>query len=282
VRAILDENVRSLQAAEQMLLALAQPADASRAGRFAQALALAEGNITEPGERPVLTSLRRQHQAALDGDPQALATTLADLERLTQINHRSMELADQRAMRLGDAGAWAMAVLGIICFGLSLFATRRTARLITLPLAHIHRSVAAFRQGDTLRRCHVPDAALEPAELATAVNQLLDQVTAAPATPPAPAQLAGQQLLPLLEALPLPALALQGDGQLTAANSSALAALAADPSLRQRVRERRQQDSAEPLVAQVLTLGDSLQVVLLALPAGAAEKPSNASPAEKA
>lgn len=269
IQNILEENVASLRAVEQMQQALASTND-DRDARFDRALTQAEGNVTEAAERPVLRRLRRVRAGALGGEATARREALAALDQLATINLAAMERSDAQATRLGEAGAWAMAVLGMLCFLVSVWAARKVARHVTRPLTQIHETVVAFRSGDTRRRCAIHDAALEATEIARAVNHLLD-VAGQP--PPAGAAADGARaraaLLALLDEETRPALVLTRTGEVVAANAAALDALGRTETLKGQLLDQLQRDPQDPAdsagpVAEALPAGSEAWVVRLA------------------
>ena len=260
IQNILEENVASLRAVEQMQQALASASD-GRAAQFDRGLTQAEGNVTEAAEPPVLGRLRRLRTLALGGDEAARRAALAALDRLAAINLAAMERADQQATRLGEAGAWAMAVLGMLCFLVSIWAARKVARHITRPLTQIHETVVAFRGGDTRRRCAIHDAALEANEIAQAVDHLLDVAGQPVASGPAAnGTRAHAALLALLDEEPRPTLVLTRRGEVVAANAAALDALGQNETLKEQLLDQLQRDPQDP--------ADAAGPVAEALPAG--------------
>jgi hypothetical protein len=258
IQNILEENVASLRAVEQIQHALASTGS-GRERLFERALAEAESNVTEASERPVLRRLRRVKTAALAGDPAALRQTLGDLERLAMINLAAMERADRQAARLGEGGAWAMAILGMVCFLVSIWAARKVARQITRPLTRIHEALGAFRGGDTRRRCAIHGAALEATEIARAVDHLLDAAAGAPEPEGGAGNgaVARAALLALLDDEQRPALVISRAGEVVAANGAGLDALGQESSLRDRVLDRLlERGEAEDLVADARPVGD--------------------------
>ncbi len=173
---IVEENLYSIDAVEEMLAALAlAQVDAAEAGRsFAGALERARSNITEDEEGPALEMIERHYEAALSGDAEARGRTVAGLRELARINYASTWHADQRAQRLGTAGAWAAVLLGAMGFVLSGVAIGRLVRRVVRPLADLRDTVSAFRGGDPHRRCRRPDAPVEFQEVAETLDDLLD------------------------------------------------------------------------------------------------------------
>ncbi|MCB9598472.1 MAG: hypothetical protein H6719_37505 [Sandaracinaceae bacterium] len=173
---ILDENVVSVEAVEAMLAVLAHehPAEAERA-QFLEALTAAEGNVTEPEERPLLEELRARSELALDGDAVARASVIEDLGTLGSINRRAMARADREARRIGSAGRWALAFLALAGLFAIVISARRTRSSLLAPLLELQAVVASHESGDRLRRCRpLPESEL--GQVLASVNAMLDRV----------------------------------------------------------------------------------------------------------
>lgn len=222
---ILQENMVSIQATEAMLAALASEEGTvtERRVAFQQALTQAERNITIESERPVLKKIQEHSGAAFDGDAGARATLIIDLRELSHVNQASMEEADQRARRLGTAGAWAAILLGLTGFMLSLIIFRRMQDRLLSPVQDIHDVLVAFDGGDTLRRTSIHRAPSEITVIGQHLNAMLDthgDCQVAPWT-----EIASQDralLLALLDARAGAALLFDAAGALHAANDDAL------------------------------------------------------------
>ncbi|HSR52320.1 MAG TPA: hypothetical protein VLV83_15950 [Acidobacteriota bacterium] len=177
IERILQENVYSIEACEEMLSVLASHQGAvpqpDRNG-FRQALRRARQNITESEETPILDAIESRAAAALGGNPQSTRLLVADVRRLIRINRQAMESVDQEARRLGTAGAWSAVFIALLSFAGSMALVRRLSRRVLTPLLELHNTLESVRQGDPYRRCHFSDV---PSELRTAlkdVNRLLD------------------------------------------------------------------------------------------------------------
>lgn len=215
---ILEENVRSTEAVEEMLGVLATGGPAER---FDDALERARNNITEPEESELLDDLAA-HRARQDGVPGPAA--VVTLRELGEVNRRSMVRADDEARELGLAGAWAMALLGFCGFLVSLVVFRRVELQLLRPVVEIDAVLEAARSGDGLRRCTLDASFPQEGRLAANLNWLLDRQleTRAPRVSEDPG-LRGA-LLATLDAHDGPALAGDAAGRLVAANRVALAA----------------------------------------------------------
>lgn len=178
IERILNENMASIEAAEQMLAVFAAhpgelPAEART--RVNKALEAARANVTEAEERPVLDRLERNIGAALDGEAEARQVVLADLGALIDINREAMTVVDLEARRLGSAGAWAAVFIGALSFGFSLLVVSLLRRRLLEPLLEIHETLRAAQRGDRFRRCRGFDAAVELKQAGQALNVLLDE-----------------------------------------------------------------------------------------------------------
>jgi nitrate/nitrite-specific signal transduction histidine kinase len=98
------------------------------------------------------------------------------LERLVEVNRNAMAAVDERAKRLGSAGAWSAVFIGALTFLLSLIVLARLERRFVQPLLELHEVLNATRQGHLLRRCRSNvDAPREVLNLTQTINRLLDE-----------------------------------------------------------------------------------------------------------
>ncbi|MGD8317267.1 MAG: hypothetical protein PVH21_01275 [Myxococcales bacterium] len=179
IERILQENVYSIVAAEEMLAELAEsggaPLSADARARVKQSFDRAEKNVTEPSEQPVLDSVERSLENAMSGDPQARSQVVGDIRQIIRINREAMKSVDEDARRLGSAGAWAAVLVGFISFLLSLVVVVRLQNRFVRPLVDLYQVLESARQGDRLRRCRVVDAPREVIQVTQSVNKLLDE-----------------------------------------------------------------------------------------------------------
>lgn len=236
---ILEENVISVRAVEGMQRSLASrgagPTDEAREHAFATALARARNNVTEPGEAEHVEAIAGSYEAAIAGDPAALRATLREVEALGEINHRTMQRADERATRLAERGSWAAVILALLGLGFALLIMRRLTRRVVLPLVELDDAVTRHRAGDVHRRARIEDVPAELLAVTRTVNSLLDEKQRGPGAPDG-ATLAKDRavLLHLLDEAAEPTLVMEASGALLAASRSALEALgsAEGPALR--------------------------------------------------
>lgn len=176
---ILEENVHSIVAAEEILAALAEaggaPLDAEHNARVQELLGEAQRNITREDERMALTSLEQSLPGAAAGDAEARRSAVSALRQLVRSNHEGMRRADEEAHRLGSAGAWAAVIVGFLSFLSSLWVAARLQRRFLRPLADLYEVLERARQGDRLRRCRLADAPYEVVQVMHSTNRLLDE-----------------------------------------------------------------------------------------------------------
>ena len=178
IERILEENVYSIEAAEEMLAVLALsgngPAGEALRQRFENALQAARDNVTVEEETSVLREIERDGLRVLNGDRTALAGAVNSLRRLVQINREAMRRTHQEAQRLGTAGAWAVVLLAMAAFAVSVVVTQRVRSRILAPFDEIHAVLESAREGDAFRRCQLRDAPDELREVMRTINDLLD------------------------------------------------------------------------------------------------------------
>ena len=176
---ILQENAYSMRAAEDVLIELArlgdEPSEPGDRMRVLKALERASNNITEPEERPAITAIQTQIEAALAGNRDARLQVVKQLEVLLSINRDAMERVDTHAQHLGRSGAWAVVIIGVLFFAMSLAVLGRLQRRFLDPLIELHDTLMAAGHGDPWRRCRKLDAPVELNEVAATINHLLDE-----------------------------------------------------------------------------------------------------------
>ncbi|ACY16538.1 hypothetical protein [Haliangium ochraceum] len=228
IERILEENVVSIEAAEEMLALLAQgrgmPLGESERARFAEALIRAENNLTEDDEIPVLTEMRQSWPGAVEGEAVASDRLVSALRQLVSINRNAMLRIDERAKRMGVAGAWAGVFMGLLGFVASLGLIRRLRDQIMSPLAELYTTLEAARRGDSFRRCSSVHAPGELRSIFQSVNLMLDREHVAAQRSPdddgrEAVRVTLEHLLDLAEA---PAYVVDACGEIVAANRDGL------------------------------------------------------------
>ncbi len=226
---ILEENVYSEEAVEEMLALLADPpeitGDSQVPPAFDHALQRAVENVTEAEERPLLKRIRSGYVAAFEGDRSVRSDVVSALRELGHVNRRSMARADDQAKRLGTAGAWATVLLGTIAFALGIVVSRRLRHRLQEPVERIRATIREARTGNIQIRCPSEGPA-ELREIADHLNWLLDrrlqEDLADEASGEADSQRYGDALRALLDARSAPTAIFATDGRCVAASSSAL------------------------------------------------------------
>ena len=226
IERILQENVRTEEAVEQMLAELSH-AHTARAvpQEFSHALERASNNITEEEEKPLLEIIARKHILAFSGDAAAREEVIEALRDLGEVNRRSMSRADNRAKRLGQTGAWAAALLGAIALGLCVVIYQQLRLRIELPIEELRRTTHSLRQGNLQARCPKSDAPAEIKQISRDIDWLLDHSLRASAHE-APRERGESDLrrllVYLLDAREEPIVVLDATGRRVASNRAAL------------------------------------------------------------
>lgn len=266
IEGILQENVASVEAVEEMALALGrQDGDPETRRRFLEALSRARNNITIAEEAPAIATLERTAEAALAGDVEARREAAAALALLGKLNRDAMRDADIAAQRLGSAGAWAAVFLGLAGLFASGLTLRRLERRVLVPLAEISRAVTAHLAGDRKRRCATGLASGELRLVMTTLNELFDhreRALVGAATREARSD-ERAALLHLLDARPEPTVVAGAQGEVLAANQRALDLLSGEQRALLEAAVR-----GEPVegVLGVDTIGDGAQFLVTLAP----------------
>lgn len=182
---ILEENVYSGEAVEEMIAELAQE-HAGDTGpvseAFSRAFDRARANVTEDSERPLLDTIEESAPGAFAGDVSARRATIEALRELGRVNRESMTRADLRAKRLGQAGAWGAVLLGALGFAFAIAVYRRLRRRIEGPIEELRRTVRRLKSGNLQARCGVNSGPHEVRQIAADLNHVLDRYLATPPT----------------------------------------------------------------------------------------------------
>lgn len=247
IEKILEENVASVVAAEEILAVFAAAGDAplgpAQETQVRGALERATANVTEEAEGPVLAAMSRDLPVAVRERGDARRRVVDGAGRLSAINHAAMRAVDEDAQRLGAAGAWAAVLVGFLSLLLSLFVLARLRRRVLLPVLEIH-DVLGEASFVGKRRCRPRESALEIGRIADSVNGILDDRAARwlggsrgaeGVVPESSERSLHAALVALLGEEGRPALVVDEDGRILRANASALAALAGSDG--ERLRE---------------------------------------------
>lgn len=228
IERILEENVYSGEAVEEMMALLASQTEPGPVPeRFEQARRRAQDNVTEEPERPLLVTVERESPAAFAGELAARRDTLSALRQLGQVNRDSMSRADAQAKRMGQAGAWAAALLGGLALALGIVVYRRLRLRLELPIEELRRTTQRVRGGNLQARCPAGAGPYEVKQLADDLNWILDRwLHEGHDEPPAGDEEREAEvrraLAWLLDRQPTPAAILDGDGRRVTANQAAL------------------------------------------------------------
>ncbi len=262
IELIIEDNVRSLEAIEEVLSVLSDPLVDNRDERAHAAFDRAAKNVTNEEERPVIDLIGIHLDKALGGDDEAVAVVSSQLRRLAEINRRDLETSDRRAQQLGSAGAWTVVILTLFTLAFGVVARRRLDAQVLGPLEELHEVVDELGEGHALRRCRPNVAAAgELGQIMRAFNRLLDEHDEHRAPDPDAKHLDVTAdrgvLLALLEDLHGPSAVLTDEGKLIAASRELMDQIAEDDELMPRLRS-----AEDGKGARVRAVGDRRIVTL--------------------
>lgn len=173
IRRVYQRNVVSLNACENMLLAMTGGSPDEQG--FRQALSAAENNITERGEKEMLSQIRQELPAWSKGDPAAAETIVQNIRALSDCNKQAIIASAEKTQRLRQTGAWGIVFMTFFFIIAALFFEQRLRRSLLLPLKELDDVLDAGRKGDTFRRCNENlDLSADMKRLFRSVNDLLD------------------------------------------------------------------------------------------------------------
>lgn len=179
IERILQENIYSIEATEEMLSLLVQssrqPSRDMTLQQFEQAWQRARNNVTEAEETSVLQTIQQHYRAAIGGDEQAVGTVVRALQRLMHINRSAMEATDEEAQRLGFAGAWVAVLVALVSFVISLMVVHKLEGRVLNPFVELYRVLQSVLAGNPYRRCREIDAPEEIKRVLNSVNLILDE-----------------------------------------------------------------------------------------------------------
>ena len=179
-RSILADNFYSVQLGEGMLQALdqaeAQPTSSAGLTRYRYLLTREAGNITEPGERPVVDSLARglaRYQQA--ATPATLTLLRQQTHRMVQLNMRAVTHKNELANRDAVGASRYLLALTVLSVLLALGFVLSVPEAAVGGLRKLSAGLAHATQGDFSASIPV-ESRDEFGQVARAFNQLLLQV----------------------------------------------------------------------------------------------------------
>ena len=174
IERIRQRNAVSIEACEEMLQALAR--GKVEMEQFRQALARAEGYVTEEGEREALGRLRALLPGLAAGQKEALNEAVDRIAEISRFNKTAIKKSIREAQHFRLEGARYIVFLALLFFLTVLYFGRKFRRELLIPLEELSSAVEAFLAGDTLRRCSLPFAEEKMKKIFRGVNELMDRL----------------------------------------------------------------------------------------------------------
>jgi methyl-accepting chemotaxis protein len=172
IQSIYERNIVSVDACEQMLLALT--GEQVNTKDFQEALNTAANNITEKGEEKTVREIQTLFNA-LPQDPMLKKDLSEKIVELNNFNKQAIIASAQKAQRLRQAGAWGIVMMTITFFIAAIFFEQKLRRALLAPLQEIASVLDAHKQGDRYRRCQLPNASSDMKKVLQEINNLLDR-----------------------------------------------------------------------------------------------------------
>lgn len=173
IQGIFERNVVSLNACENMLIALTE--SRVNMGQFSKALRAAEDNITEIGEKEALARIRSNLESLAAGDAAARQLVVKEIVKLSDFNKGAIVDSAEKTQRMRQAGAWSVVFMTLFFFMVAIFFEQRLRRSLLIPLQEIASVLEARQQGDQFRRCNNIYASKDMKKLFKYINELLDR-----------------------------------------------------------------------------------------------------------
>lgn len=172
IRRIFERNVISLDACENMLLALAEEKVDMK--EFRKALIVAERNITEQGEKESLLHIRKLLTDLGTGNKSARTLVVQEIVKLSEFNKSAIVKSAEKTQKMRQAGAWGAVFMTFFFFMIAIFFEQRLRRSLLLPLQEIASVLEARHKGDQFRRCNNTYASKDMKNIFKSINELLD------------------------------------------------------------------------------------------------------------
>lgn len=180
IKKTVDENVYSLEAAQDMMSAISM---AKLTGaklyqlQFMDALERAKSNMTLPGESSLVERIEKLAPLAFAEQDQANRQIIEDLAALADLNREATQKVDEEAKFLAIAGGWAIVGLTII----SLLAGSRILNQVhqqsIAPMVEICHGLSDWEQGNRLRRFQIARSSKDLRRAQQSLNAILDRLS---------------------------------------------------------------------------------------------------------
>ena len=139
------------------------------------ALAQAEENITEKGEKESIELIHTRLQAVQANAPGSRRQLALAIRQLNNYNHNAIIQSARQAQQLRQAGAWGIVFMTLLFFAAALYYEQRIRRTLLTPLQEISLVLEARHHGDLYRRCNPESGSEDIKKLLSGINDLLDK-----------------------------------------------------------------------------------------------------------
>ncbi len=178
VERVINDNISTLEAGEEILAALTRAESRTRAERpmlVVRALETARAHLTLDGEAELVDIIDAHLDGALDGSPQDRARVVQAVRDLGDLNRRGVAEVDRDVQSRSIASAWVVLLFGVTAAALTLLLQRRWGDRFMLPILEMRDALADVESGNRFRRVTPLDGPDEAKELTAALNRLVDR-----------------------------------------------------------------------------------------------------------
>ena len=161
---IVQNNISSIEAAENMLTTLSVIENEGTTKRDLQAFKIAlndaKNNITNEDEKIALGIINRSYRKAFEND----ISSRKEISRLKK-----------EASQISMAGAWGLVFMSLFMFFITLWFLRKLDKKLLVPTNEIYDVIKCYKNNEKFRRCKGTNLNRDIKFIFNGVNDLLDE-----------------------------------------------------------------------------------------------------------
>ena len=176
---IVQNNISSIEAAENMLTTLSVIENEGTTKRDLQAFKIAlndaKNNITNEDEKIALGIINRSYRKAFENDISSRKELRFAIDYLFQINRDELSRLKQEASQISMAGAWGLVFMSLFMFFITLWFLRKLDKKLLVPTNEIYDVIKCYKNNEKFRRCKGTNLNRDIKFIFNGVNDLLDE-----------------------------------------------------------------------------------------------------------
>jgi len=176
-KAIIKANYETLNYSREMLNELdSLQKNKNDLERFEKNLQLQESNITEPGEKELTTSLRKNFNILKEGTNDSLQLLIRkDISKIMQINLQAIDKKNQAAQKSAEKAKTIITIILTVCILVGFTFIFNFPSLVASPIAKLTEAIKAIANKKYGERIHM-DRKDEFGDLANAFNTMAERL----------------------------------------------------------------------------------------------------------